>query len=736
VSFTGGTSVITAVDASDNVVLRQTAAIAFSVKVMQPDAELLQAADILDRYSRSQLDTVKSTVLEVGGHNDYFRAASKSDVVSLMIGLLGFVSAGEGIDEASNAARSASYMAYPALDQPTWQQIVVPLKEGFPGASRLFDASVQELLRTRQWPGLSLLGLKGGLFYYGASFRDQLVETMTDQGVEDALNGLANLADAGGRQAAFLARDIPALQQAVADQRMALDAGVAVMTPEVQRAYAADLRRRAQAALVYSSAFTRQEIMLNSLRGAHETTNENTALSFALKFGGSMLAHAVFDGFGKFLFDGTVAGVETYLNAKKLDASTRGYTIADGVLKGAVDSARQATTNATGGLLRARTNAGVRTVQGRIVAVRHISEGVGASFAWWEENSFSDITIANDSDTPASYNVITEYGYDNTLFRFLTWAYLPMTKSEVIIVAPNTSATVRVYYKRGAQDGSPRAESNIGIALIGVNDTGFFQSDYSATSWRPERRLLGVNRSKSAPVPPAEAVAPTYATPLDVYVLGDAATQTYSALLMVSNPLTATIRVDVSQALPDAATLVETDGVATGTAVNWRRDVLPGEIVQLHVRFGYPLVSDPIVQLPAAQITLVNQATGAASTVVAPPAGFTPAWPLEAQISVPEVQFGEVAAASVVLKNQTPAAVDGQLHVSVRSSGSQHYQHVQAVSVSASSQGEYSFPLPETLSPGMYSVEVWHSIGGAERRLAFDILVVRGASVALPLVNR
>jgi hypothetical protein len=728
-SFTPGDTTITAIVLDDGVMLAP-AVVTFTNTIV-PDQQLQAAIQQLSSTSTQQLQALVPVATQARDDGNFFFGKVGIDTFKLMSGLVfGFLSVAGDLSTGLTAAQATAGIAYPAYGSNSWDAIILRFKAVHPDAGRLFNGTFREAAQANDFSNMTLTILRGGMQYYAAGFRKEAIEKIASDQIESIVRELLNSPQALSQMSAQVINDIGALQTSIQEQRTTAIGAIPPIDQATQLRYAADLQRRSQAATMLAAAQYHHVQMLGNLRGAHESTNKDGWAAFVLKFGARLMAQATFDGYGAAAVNGFLVSFEGYLNAKKLEASTQGALAAFSILHGLPNTIRQIGSNAMIGIGRVQTGELPNTATGRILAVRHYSQGQGAGLFWWEDSSYSEVDVINDGNSSATFLANTQYQYTNTLFLFLPWALIPMVATETVVVEPQQQATIRVYYKRGSSSGSPDRDSMIWLDVAAANSTGLFAIDHRTTTWQPQRiDANGVVRN-------GVISTTSYPMPVDLYLQIDPADRPSTLQVYASNPFTQTIDMLIIQPLPNDARVTETDGIVQNGSVVWNIRILARDIAARSMLFvvgGEP--GAPVVLAPA-EVRFVAPGDTNATRLNIAAAPAQRAWPVEVSMHFTPAMIGATTPIQLQLKNIGNAAIDTTLEVVYRFEGTETARQQQAVLLSQAESQILSLQPPALNRPGTYLVEVYLGTGANRQRVALGEYRVDGYLMQLPLVVR
>jgi 5-hydroxyisourate hydrolase-like protein (transthyretin family) len=732
-SFTGSTN-INAVDISDNIRLATPAAVTFTNLAITPNETLRRQILATDRTTRETVGGLSNEILQAGDDGTYFVDSMDEDAAKLATGIFfGFIEGAANVKTSIDAARPATYFAYPGAATDAGISAIDRLKDIFPHAGEMFDHTIQQGVRTNNWSGLSLTVLKGGMHYYAMDFFEEQVK---DQGEEYAANLVEDLMKTPhGLQTMtqHAANAMKDQQQQLQQERDRLLANIPPLDDATQNAYAYDLSRRTLATLMERSAYSSHGILLNSLRGAHATVGHEGLLGAFLRFGASSMAGAAFDGPGKLIVGGLTTSFDAYINTRKLTEAQRGASEAVGVIKGIPEAAARIYSNTVSGYAQIQQNHPTTVVRGHIGAIHNYTQGTGAGPIWFEHNSYSDIEIFNDSDVAATFELFTSFGYNNRIFfGVFPYAYLPLNKSTLVRIGPHSSITTRIYYREEARDGSPTENSTVQFDVVAASDTGdgLFFVDSKWTIWSDPQKvsLSGVSSANLAAAVPLTVIE----NPISSYVVSDPATQTYQVQIWLANPFESTVTADITQSVPAGFSVIASDGTVSGNQIIWARTIRASDNVSVSFTFRAGATPGTPLQLPAATMAFVEPQTAQTITTSSNSLTLTPLWSMTFDTTVPLGRSGKATTLPITLTNLLDSAQGGNLAITLDGAGV-HREITQAFSIAGQATIRTEMSLPAIAPSGLYQITIALKLPDAEPLLLNKVYEVRDGGGALQL---
>ncbi|MEI7771480.1 MAG: Ig-like domain-containing protein [Chloroflexales bacterium] len=739
-STTPGDVLVSAIDISDNVALESSASLSFTAV----NAQLRDSIVSSNRTTRTYLDAVGKAITNAGDDGDYFIGAVTSDAAALATGLfLDTAKVLGGVKDTVGVARSATYLAYPGTASDEGWSAIGRLHEAFPKAGDLFNAAVQNSVQNEAWTGMSLTVLKGGINYYAAGLFSEAIDQYGLDRAEDFLAALASQRGGLPQIASYGHDSVSNLESMAATERDRILSNLPTLSPEQERIYIEDIAKRTRAAITIGAAYDRQSQLLDSLRGAHETVGNDGLVGVFLRFAASSTAGAAFDGPGKLIVDGLIGSFDTYINTRKLSESGRGVILAQGLIKGGPEAASRIYGNTVGGYERIQRELTPTPLNAHIVSIHNYTQGRGFGPIWLEENSYSDLEIANDSDTSATFEVFADFGYTSKIFfGIFPYAFMPMSETEVMEIPAHSTGTVRIYYRQGSRGGSPADDRGVQFSVLASmqSDNSLRLAASQGVIWQNLQRVHmdGSLASTLAGDQPQQ----TFENPVSSYVLVDTATQTYQVQLWMSNPFTATVTADISQQLPTGVTVIATDGDQSGDTIRWQRNIDASNLISATVTFRMSTTPGSSVQLPAATMSFVEPASKLQIMTSSNSPTFQALWPLAADWIIPQGSTGLSATLPLTLTNYLAESLSGQIVVKLTGPGSVQPEVVTPFRLNAASVGTTPVALPIVAYPGLYDLSIEIRLPGAGsliRRGVYDVsgqVILPSHSVYLPILQR
>jgi len=722
-SITVGFSTISAIDVTDNVQILQSVTLNFTEQTVPPNENLQRRIDMLNRYSKNDLDRLASIARDAGLEGDKFLTDIGVDAAQLVMDVLFGVM---GVAEAKRATAPTSvrYM-YPGVEESGWNGIL-SLKQKYPKGGKLFNSYLQKGFQTGEWNGLTLTILQGGLKFYAAAFRDEAVEEISTTVLVESMRKLVSFSNGLSIEGQDAADGIAELQLGMQDEHDNLLAGIPPMSDSQQNAYADDLARRTLVPMVLTNVQEHQANLLKNLRAAHDSVGTGGWQYFVLKFIASNLAFAGFDGHGKVLVDGFTSTFETYLDYRKLKAAGRAYFEAPIILKGSAEAAATIYSNSVSGFRRISKQLPPQPITGQISNVNQVSQGEYWGFIVWnEKTSYVEFDLTNTTSEYVNFMVIVEYGYNSELFG-LPWAYIPLVKHEIFNFSPNETQNVRVYFLQEEKGGSPEKDTRIRIDVLATNRTGEFFIDSDDRSWNPQRiTTLGIRASTSG----ALADVPVIENPIGVYIFNDRENQSYEAQIWVSNPFSQPITIDVTQPLPTELKVSAASSDVTDSNLRWTQTIQARDIISLPFEFQYSGTPGVHVSLPSAVMSFVEPTSGITLVTNSNSPDFVIQQPVHLEGYAPSHVYGATSSFLITVTNDLSAVTNGQVLINIIDVDETIlYGEVRTFYNEAKASESLAFTLPSTILPGSYDLLVWLVLSGNKSLAMRDALVVQGIS--------
>jgi hypothetical protein len=703
-SLQSGTATLTAIDVTDNIIILNQSSLQFT----ENSLALRQRINTYNVLSHNALSSLAIDAQGAGANGDYFRGAITANAAQTAISAWSLLSGTlEGVDDIEKL-QGGVQLALPGVTD-TGESVLDNFENEYPQSGDLFNLTWQDAIDSGNYKGLTRPVLDAGSKYFAAKFLKEGVDELTQDEVVNAWQQLTS--SSGGFTAAgnWLSSDIGNLQLDLNSQRDDLLNDLPVMSDTQQAAYTDDLRKRSMVPVVLQDAAWHQAALLDNVRSANESIGGGGLTSFVLKFFADALATATFDGPGHLVVNGITNGIDLYINARKLDASQRAFDQAPSILKGVADASVKTYADETTGYYRVKNLLPPNPVTGQIEDVRNYSEGtlfIGAFYS--EDTSYSEIDLQNTSSETGAFEVIAQYGYNSRIFG-LPWAYMPMVKSDAIILEPGESGTVRIYYKQWEKGGSPEDGSDINFDVLASNGTGTFYIDHRLDTWNP------LEESSSGEVSLSRAsleTTPVIENPIDSYIFSNPADQTYQDQIWISNPFSQTIQATIQQDLPAGITVLTTDGTQTGSTISWQKDVAANDIVSVAFSFRYSAEAGASLSLPAATISFVEPTSGQSVDVTSNSPAFTGLTPIEVQGHTPLGAAGLTSKMPVTVTNLVGTPENGTLTIDISDgNGTQVYTDTKSFNVGGSGNQTLTFTLP-ALPVGFYPLESHLTING------------------------
>ena len=730
-SLAPGASQVWAVDVTDNVQLAQRAEIQFTQPTITPNQRLKNCIDMLERQTNRQFNYLADLAVQAAGDAGYFEALIGPERAKFYLDLLwGFVNVGypAAYEPFGKAMKSMGYQIPGSLNRD-WGAVRL-LKTRFPNAGNLYDLPAWEVVHDAAYRYMPPRAINNGLLYFGAELSNSLIEETSVHAANVTWetfyqNGdWSHLTEPYITESEWHKATISGLHDEAAS-------GVPVMDEARMEAYAEDLCYRALAVSTIGSATAKQADFAHNLRSAHDGLTAPDGLGwFLFKFFASQTSYLLWDGAGKLLFDGVTSAFETYIDAKKLEASEKGFGAAQSFFNGLPQGTMQIYNNSYKGYERLMLNADPARVQGDIVNIRQVSERTGL-LEMFEKNSYLEVEVKNPMSIPADYQVQVDYGYNSRLLG-LPWVNNPVVLQQPLSLRPGETGTVKIWLKQDEKGGSPDKDSYISTTLIGFNGNGNYQSDYYSAPWQPAT----VDAEGGGALLAIAEETPAVEYPLAAYLTVDEQTGLYQNEIWLANPFTGTITAHLTQPLPEGLELVSTDGILSGNTITWQRDILASDISKAQFTFRFSQKPGEMVVLPGATLNFVEPASGQGVILEGnAPAVLTP-WPVKVAADTPVGKYRQAADLPVRVSNLVPEAKNVKLEVKLVSGEKTFFQETQEIQLAALEAMELNFILPGNLLPGGYLLTIDLEVDGAQSQLFYDVYSVAGDNIFLPNLVR
>ncbi|WP_448540936.1 Ig-like domain-containing protein [Roseiflexus sp.] len=736
-----GETRIGAIDISSNVPLATQASIRFT----PANLNLRNHIVTTNRITRNYLNVVEAALRSAGDDGDYFVGAVTADAARLATGVfLSSSSIFAGVKQTADVARPTVYLAYPGTLSDEGWSAVLRLREAFPRTGAFFDDAVRQGVRTNNWSEIALKVPKGGMRHYAAQL---FIEVAVAKGLETAERLLAEQTSrrAGMPQvASYGAQTIDNLETMTQIERERILGILPLLSDAEADAYITDLGQRSQAAIVIGAAYERQALLLDSLRGAHETVGNDGLMGVLLRFTTKTMAEVAFPAYGSVAIEGILGAFDTYINSRKLSESGRGVVLAQSLLKGAPEIGVRIYGNTVGGYSRIENRQPPTPLTVRVASITNYSQGHGIGPVWFEENSFSDIVLVNDSDVAVDLEVFADYGYTSRIFfGIFPYAYMPMVETQVVSVPARSTRTMRIMFRQGAQGGSPAENSPVHFSVLASvpseNSLRFVAT--GNTIWQNVKRM---NRDGSlvSALPMGEAQQ-IVENPISSYVLADPVSQTYEAQLWLSNPFSMPIVADIHQTLPAGSTIVGTDGNVDGSTVRWSRTIAASDLVSATVRFRLETTPGAELRLQPAIMSFQEPTSGLFMTTESNSPNFTAMWPVSLDFIIPRGQTGVTSTLALSLTNHLTIPLSGTIEVRLTKPRGGELVSSRVFVIDGATTSEVTVPLPMVLLPGTYAASIIIQMPNATpivRQGLYDVVGEKLApdleQIYLPMIHR
>ena len=713
-SVLAGSSQVIAADAIDSVTFTAQPVVQFTAVSNPPGTELAKKIELLNKVTTDSNDRIGLITEQAGESGERLREAITEDSVEMAANVaFGFAGYLGDLKDAVKPAFAIKYSGLTIEEGIGWSRITW-LKQFSFTSGALFNSAFRDALIRGETSDLALATLFDGIPFYAAMLEDEVVEKLSTGAVEKAFERLVGQ-EGGLREAAQFASDAAENNnRALTQQTNEVLANIPPMSEAQQLQYADELQGRMTVPIIYDNLLWRQQFLIDNLEGARNSLRTSGLDLFLLKFSAQFLATAMFDGVGSTLVNGYTTTLDTYISGRKLDASSRAFSAVPALMMSSSDYLQRLYANQASGLDRISNALPPNRVDGRITSVTQVSLGDSWADFWKEDQSYSNVTIVNDSDERALFQVITQYDYQDTLLG-LPFARIPINDIQTVELNAGQSHTFRVNYKDEERGGTPIEDSLITFVLLAVNETGTFAADYDSIIWNPTT----LSRSRGNQPVVLAADTQVIENPIAMYVLGGEGEARYETKVMIANPYTEAITSVISLPLPSGAVVQETDGTVVGDTIEWEKTISASDIAVGRVVLEYPSAKPgDLLQLPAADMTFAEPVTGVVRSTASNTAEFEGAWPLDVQAAIPAVETGTAGVIPVTILSLIDASQTTTLRLRLIQDSDVVHQETRTLTVGGGEERTTSFTLPAGLNPGWYSIELWATAEGRERVFA------------------
>lgn len=311
---------------------------------------------------------------------------------------------------------------------------------------------------------------------------------------------------------------------------------------------------------------------------------------------------------------GVVIGIEQLVedwihDTNNLNMDENMHGLAYGSMHSALENTETIRDNSLAGLAQVRSGRSPQTPKGEILAIDDISRGDPILFWFSERQAVSSITIRNNGNYIASYNIRAYYDrlsrwqtrYELFWLDTITDPGLGESMGWVEL-QPGQTKTVEVVFKDKDQnnlDMRPNNRDDIGFLLAAATLDGVFYADFESHTFVPrEETMAGEPLSD-------ELTLTAISHPIATQLGEDRYGTEYTVYYNLENPFPYPISARVTQVLPQYLTVLAPNGGLVGNSqIEWRQVVQPHDIVQLSfvVRNDSPNVS--AIELPGAALSL------------------------------------------------------------------------------------------------------------------------------------
>lgn len=709
-SLTPGQAVFQAWVEENGLWISTPVTITFDTQEPVADEIRAQASDLV-RFSNYSLDTMWIHSQAIVSENSYFRVAVGEKMFKLGADLVGNITEmWEDWSDWSNGLWASKH-AFPGwkalLDSPAFASPEVC------EISNTFINNIAGETDQQYQENLVRLSLRSGLYLLSAQHQNTCLGDLQQDFLLDGAN-IGNLLMTHLQQPTLEWPIKQEIDDARSLQGVYLDylntTRIPALTPAETRAYITDLKARQNALGVYTH---RLEYAHNNLQSVHQANDTDQGVTeILLRQVAKGLASYSFDGPGRLLVNGVLAGFDTYMNTIALDETIQMSLLAETTLAKTAPDVIQSTSNTVvSGLNQIITGRAPTTPQGSIGNIRHYTKGrdywgVGRQIDY----AYTTLRIYNTGSQKATFYVVVDYaGWTQ---RFGTpWASMRMTsESTPIELPPDGSDEVHIDYKNGSQGFPPQEQgwllqeaSDIRVFLLAVNDAGVYYLDSDLSNvWDPE--WIPLDKENTALQRSSQIALPVIADPLTVYAGGTAGQSYLSSYLVVHNPFTTTIPVTVTQPIAtDMAPLQTGNGTLGANQITWNAWVPPLSSEIFTYTFDILAAPGVTLTLPAANLALSHPSLGILQTSAAA-LPFTYPWQIDISQSTPEwVTPLSSPSAVITLTNWIDASQSGSFALEIYDT-TDHLVHQEVKSFNLPGLGTrtLTFSIPGTLAIGAH----------------------------------
>jgi hypothetical protein len=713
-SMLAGTGVISAVDVTDNVYITQSA----SVQFISVSTDLTHQIYTLDNVSHQQLQSLATIAKDIGANGDYFRGAIAADEANTaMDAFTMFSGTIEGVDQIDRLQGGLD-LALPGVRDGGYGPIKAFINSYPEAGGDLFDVSWENAVQSNSLKGLTKPILDVGGKYFAAKILDDSMKEITQdlfiQGWQKIVQSSGGFTWAGNA----LANDTTTLGLSLTSQTNTLVANIPYMSDVQRSAYVIDLKNRVGVPYVLTNVAKQQADMIDNIRSAQESVGGNGVMHFILKFAADFLATATFNGPGHIIVNGITSAFDLYVDSCKLGAAQQAFDQAPSALEASTNAAINIFNNETYGFNRVTRLQSSKVLSGLILNISHYSVGNNIGPFWFEHYSYSDVEIKNTSNNRGTFEVFAQYGYNSTIFG-LPWAYMPMVNSDTIVLDPNQSGTVRIYYKQDEKGGSPETNSVMGFDVLASNESGSFYIDHQQEFWTP---LHGIASATSVemqmagddaliPFTPATDGMTTIENPIDEYVTSDSSDQTFHAQIWISNPFSQTIDVTITQSLPGEVNILTTDGTINNSTITWQISVAASDMVSVTFSYRYPSTPGAMLSLPSSNLSFTEPTSGEPITTQSNSPTFIGLSTVAVEGYTPIGTNGFQTSMPIKVTNLIADNTNGSIIVEIKNAvDTQVYSNTIPFSLSGFGNQTLKFEIP-SLPEGFYTLDSYLVIG-------------------------
>ena len=609
------------------------------------------------------LSQVKGEGESLARDGDYFGTQKTQDEVKLVadavVDSVGVLS--DGLDDVSNVKDMAK-MNLPGVAGGGWGHII-RLQNNSQDAAKLFSTALQLPVTPQNAHIAAQAFLSGADTYFGAKLVDTGLESLSQEGLRRAWTlGLSG-------SDALQSKLVPPLRDAhevartdLGDTTTDLLSHLPSLPQDRRDAFTTDLHKRSQANVALAFALQRRAMPVHLARSDRESQHGDWVTDFLGKYVIKGAAFLYADGAGVMAVDAAEGLWHLYDNLERVRTDARMMALATQGGGGALDTLRKIHVNTIYGLEGISRNITPQIADAQVSSIVNKSIGEYKLFGkwwWWETESYSDVTLRNQTDYRTTYQVLGAYGRTG----FLGTSFQPLLEEGVAAGAGRASNVARLHYNWGSQGVSPDENSTIEMDVLGTTDTGTYFITHTGTQWT---RTHTLKNGDEAPIPVGLKQAndaPTLPYPIRSRVETRPDSLTYVPHLWIDNPFTQTIQIRVMQPLPEAVQVIAANGAMLNSQnLVWMRSLEPQSTVEITHVIRYDGATALPFSYPSAQLDMSDPAAGSSATFTGPSVSVRVVPPVAGVGDPPhELELGTTVRVPVTLINRANVTVDATL---------------------------------------------------------------------------